>query len=85
MKDDVTGEPLIQRSDDNAETLKKRLGTYHIQTAPVVDYYKKKGIWRGIDASQEPGQVWKALLNVFDEKKQQPSTTSVLAKVRLAN
>jgi adenylate kinase len=76
---------LIQRSDDNAETLKKRLGTYHIQTAPVVDYYKKKGIWRGIDASQEPGQVWKALLNVFDEKKQQPSTTSVLAKVRLAN
>ncbi|GKZ22725.1 adenylate kinase [Aspergillus brasiliensis] len=65
MKDDVTGEPLIQRSDDNADTLKKRLGTYHAQTAPVVDYYKKTGIWRGIDASQEPGQVWKSLLGVF--------------------
>ncbi|KAB8214154.1 adenylate kinase-domain-containing protein [Aspergillus novoparasiticus] len=65
MKDDITGEPLIQRSDDNAETLKKRLGTYHAQTAPVVDYYKKTGIWRGIDASQEPGQVWKSLLGVF--------------------
>ncbi|PKY02416.1 adenylate kinase 1 [Aspergillus campestris IBT 28561] len=65
MKDDVTGEPLIQRSDDNAETLKKRLGTYHAQTTPVVDYYKKTGIWRGIDASQEPGQVWKSLLGVF--------------------
>ncbi|KAL5362943.1 adenylate kinase [Aspergillus floccosus] len=65
MKDDVTGEPLIQRSDDNAETLKKRLGTYHAQTAPVCDYYKKTGIWRGIDASQEPGQVWKSLLGVF--------------------
>ncbi|KAF8245850.1 adenylate kinase [Wilcoxina mikolae CBS 423.85] len=85
MKDDVTGEPLIQRSDDNAETLKKRLGTYHAQTAPVVGYYKNKGIWRGIDASQEPGQVWKSLLDVFDEKKQQPSTaSSVLASVRLA-
>ncbi|KAH8422972.1 adenylate kinase ADK1 [Aspergillus melleus] len=68
MKDDVTGEPLIQRSDDNADTLKKRLGTYHSQTTPVVDYYKKTGIWRGIDASQEPGQVWKSLLGVFHQK-----------------
>ncbi|PYH77142.1 adenylate kinase 1 [Aspergillus uvarum CBS 121591] len=67
MKDDITGEPLIQRSDDNADTLKKRLGTYHAQTAPVVDYYKKTGIWRGIDASQEPGQVWKSLLGVFQK------------------
>ncbi|OJJ44183.1 hypothetical protein ASPZODRAFT_168988 [Penicilliopsis zonata CBS 506.65] len=65
MKDDITGEPLIQRSDDNADTLKKRLATYHDQTSPVVDYYKKTGIWRGIDASQEPGQVWKSLLGVF--------------------
>lgn len=45
MTDDVTGEPLIQRSDDNAETLKKRLGTYHAQTAAVTDYYRKQGIW----------------------------------------
>ncbi|KAA8647513.1 hypothetical protein EYZ11_009761 [Aspergillus tanneri] len=67
MKDDITGEPLIQRSDDNADTLKKRLGTYHVQTAPVVEYYKKTGIWRGIDASQEPGQVWKSLLGVFQK------------------
>jgi adenylate kinase family enzyme len=43
MKDDVTGEPLIQRSDDNAETLKKRLGAYHDMTTPVVEYYKKRG------------------------------------------
>jgi adenylate kinase len=65
MKDDITGEPLIQRSDDNAETLTKRLATYHAQTAPVCEYYKKTGIWRGIDASQEPGQVWKSILGVF--------------------
>lgn len=68
MTDDVTGEPLIQRSDDNADTLKKRLATYHAQTTPVVDYYRKTGIWRGIDASQEPGQVWKSLLGVFGTK-----------------
>lgn len=67
MKDDVTGEPLIQRSDDNAQTLTKRLSTYHAQTAPVVDYYKKTGIWKGIDASQQPGQVWKSLLGVINQ------------------
>jgi len=43
MKDDVTGEPLIQRSDDNAETLKKRLKSYHDMTTPVVEYYKRRG------------------------------------------
>lgn len=66
MTDDVTGEPLIQRSDDNAEALKKRLATYHSQTGPVVDYYRKTGIWKAIDASQEPGAVWKSLLEIFD-------------------
>ncbi|KAL8380969.1 hypothetical protein RB595_005323 [Gaeumannomyces hyphopodioides] len=66
MTDDVTGEPLIQRSDDNAEALKKRLTMYHSQTAPVVEYYRKTGIWKAIDASQEPGTVWKSLLNIFD-------------------
>ncbi|KAI5298977.1 hypothetical protein KEM56_003622 [Ascosphaera pollenicola] len=67
MKDDVTGEPLVHRSDDNADALKKRLATYHQQTAPVAGYYKKTGIWSGIDASQQPGQVWKSLLNVFEK------------------
>lgn len=35
--------PQIQRTDDNAETLLKRLSTYHKQTGPVAEYYKKKG------------------------------------------
>ncbi|CZR53966.1 Adenylate kinase 1 [Phialocephala subalpina] len=76
MKDDITGEPLIQRSDDNAEALKKRLVTYHQQTAPVVGYYQKTNIWKGIDASQEPGQVWKSLLGVFEAEKKKPSLLS---------
>ncbi|KAG4434351.1 adenylate kinase [Cadophora sp. M221] len=73
MKDDITGEPLIQRSDDNADALKKRLVTYHQQTSPVVGYYQKTKIWKGIDASQEPGQVWKSLLGVFDAEKKAKS------------
>ena len=80
MKDDITGEPLIQRSDDNAAALKKRLSTYHDQTAPVVGYYQKTGIWKGIDASQEPGQVWKSLLGVF-EKEKKSGNPSLLSRI----
>ena len=38
-KDDLTGEDLIQREDDQEETVKKRLDVYHAQTKPLVDYY----------------------------------------------
>ncbi len=38
-KDDETGEELIQRADDNEETVKKRLDIYHSQTEPLVKYY----------------------------------------------
>ncbi|MFM7531373.1 MAG: adenylate kinase [Rubrivivax sp.] len=37
--DDLTGEPLVQRDDDREETVLKRLGVYHSQTRPLVDYY----------------------------------------------
>jgi adenylate kinase len=40
-KDDVTGEPLVQRDDDREETVRKRLEVYRAQTRPLVDYYGK--------------------------------------------
>ncbi|MEZ5665476.1 MAG: adenylate kinase [Burkholderiaceae bacterium] len=46
-KDDLTGEPLIQRDDDKEDTVKKRLEVYSAQTRPLVDYY---GDW----AQREP-------------------------------
>ncbi len=45
--DDITGEPLVQRDDDKAETVQKRLDVYSAQTRPLVDYYSN---W----AAQEP-------------------------------
>jgi adenylate kinase len=38
-RDDVTGEPLVQRDDDREEIVRKRLEVYHAQTKPLVDYY----------------------------------------------
>jgi adenylate kinase len=40
-KDDVTGEPLVQRDDDKEETVRKRLEVYHRQTEPLLNYYAK--------------------------------------------
>jgi len=40
-RDDVTGEPLIQREDDREETVRKRLAVYHEQTEPLIAYYRK--------------------------------------------
>ncbi|MCJ1307218.1 adenylate kinase [Agyrium rufum] len=84
MKDDVTGEPLIQRSDDNAEALKKRLKVYHEQTAPVVGYYQNTKIWKPIDASQEPGQVWQSILKAFGDSKTSSTKSTLLSKIGLS-
>jgi adenylate kinase len=50
-KDDVTGEPLIQRDDDKADTVQKRLDVYSAQTRPLVDYYSS---WAKNEAHTAP-------------------------------
>uniref|UniRef100_A0A6N2K4F5 adenylate kinase n=1 Tax=Salix viminalis TaxID=40686 RepID=A0A6N2K4F5_SALVM len=55
--DDVTGEPLIQRKDDTAAVLKSRLESFHKQTEPVIDYYKKKGAVAELHAEKPPKEV----------------------------
>lgn len=49
-KDDVTGEELVQRVDDNEATVRDRLRVYHDQTAPLIDYYKSWAEQGGEDA-----------------------------------
>jgi len=56
-KDDITGEPLMQRKDDNAEALKKRMGDYNKKTQPILDYYKQRGLLSTLNASQSINQV----------------------------
>ena len=62
----MTGEPLIQRPDDNEAALKKRLATYHRETVPVVDYYRKKGIHTRINADQPAFAVWQNIRTIFN-------------------
>jgi len=65
MKDDITGEPLIRRSDDNPDALKKRLDSYEKSTKPLVDYYKKRGVHYGVDAAQPPSNVFNVIEQIF--------------------
>ena len=53
-KDDVTGEPLVQRDDDKEETVKKRLEVYHDQTEPLIEYYKN---WQSSGEAGAPQYV----------------------------
>lgn len=47
------GTELVQRPDDNPEVVGNRLGAYHLQTEPVVNYYRKYGAVYDIDASKD--------------------------------
>ena len=60
-KDDETGEDLIQRPDDKEDAIKHRLEVYTSQTEPLIDYYKKKGLIKDVDASVKPSDVFEKL------------------------
>ena len=52
---------VIQRSDDNPETIKNRLKVYKDQTSPLVAYYKKAGVLREVDGSGTVEEVFKRI------------------------
>ena len=54
---DQCGKPLRQRDDDQPDTIKKRLATYHAKTEPVIDYYQERGILQRFDGSRSPDEV----------------------------
>lgn len=66
-KDDVTGEPLIQRSDDNPATVGPRLKAFHEQTKPVLDHYAAQGSLRRINADQSIPGVWDEVRRALSE------------------
>lgn len=61
---DVSDDTIVKRalgrkrSDDTPEVVKERLRTYHEHTAPLLDYYKKKGLLKNINGEQTPEQVF---------------------------
>lgn len=59
------GGQLVQREDDNEETIARRLEVYRQQTEPVVEYYRSKGVLKTIDADASMDEVYERLLEVL--------------------
>jgi adenylate kinase len=59
------GGELIQRNDDNEETIKSRLDVYHQRTEPLIEYYRSRGRLRTVDADGSIDDVYGRLLGVL--------------------
>lgn len=57
---------LVLRDDDKPETVLKRLGVYHEQTQPLIDYYSKADVLVDVDGTQEMMDVFKAITDILD-------------------
>jgi adenylate kinase len=62
---DKCGGKLIVRKDDNEETIKRRLVEYHSKTAPLIDYYEKKGILKTIDAKRSSSEIFQDVVETL--------------------
>jgi len=61
------GGELVQREDDNEETIKSRLEVYHTQTEPLMDLYRARGTLKTVDATGGPDEVYERLLEALQE------------------
>ena len=62
---DKCGTELVQRKDDTREVAQARFDTYFQETAPLIEYYKNKGVLKTIDANGSIDEVWQRLMDVI--------------------
>ena len=67
-KCDACGGELYQRPDDNEETVRNRLKVYHEQTAPLIEYYRKKGVLFEVDGNKSIEEITQQLINILEKK-----------------
>jgi len=63
---DIDGAPLKERADDNREAVTLRINDYYAKTAPLLDYYRQRGLLHEVDAFQTVGQVTADLMTAID-------------------
>ncbi len=65
--DDIDGSQLYQRDDDRPDTVRHRIEVYNDQTAPLINYYREKGLLAEIDGTQPIDEVFDAILKSVKE------------------
>lgn len=68
MKDDATGESLMQRADDTSSALVKRLAGYHGETVPILQHYEPNGVVKTVNANQKMDGVCSEVLASLSRK-----------------
>lgn len=66
---DETGEALIQRKDDEPETVKNRLKVYYSETAPLIDYYRKQGVLFRVPGDYDVPELQQEIKELFERLK----------------
>lgn len=62
---DRCGAVLRERSDDTEETVQKRLETFHAETEPIKDYYRRKGLIIEVDGTKDPDEVYRDIVKAL--------------------
>ena len=62
---DKCNSELILRDDDKPETVKNRLGVYHEQTQPLIEFYSKKGVLQSVDGTVDMNDVFAAIVAIL--------------------
>lgn len=65
---DVDGTKLIQRDDDKAETVERRIGVYMDQTAPLIEYYRRQGLLVEVDGQKSIEEVSQEILAAIQKE-----------------
>ncbi len=65
---DRCGGELFQRDDDKEETIRKRLEVYEAQTAPVIDYYREKGILRSVPGTGSIEDIFNKIISILEKR-----------------
>ncbi|MBI2823033.1 MAG: nucleoside monophosphate kinase, partial [Acidobacteria bacterium] len=65
---DKDGSPLVQRSDDQEEVVRKRLSVYHQTTAPLIDYFRGLPGFHQIAGDLEPDRIFEGLKGIVDRE-----------------
>ncbi|MDR7417172.1 MAG: adenylate kinase [Armatimonadota bacterium] len=66
---DLDGSELYQRPDDRPEAVARRLEVYERQTAPLVEYYRARGVFREVDGAAGLEEVTRRLCTILDEAR----------------
>jgi adenylate kinase len=77
---DSCGAALVQRKDDEEDTVRKRIDVYKGETSPVIDYYRKRKMLTDVDASKRPKEIFNNAVRIIGKPENQAKSGKTSGK-----